>query len=310
MPNGASDGYRGRDEATPAGPVGAALADSFGARGVVFQLGVGAAVLLMGLLPVLAAFGLVETEGRIEPLGRLLAFVFGGVLMTLAAFILVTPFRAAARSHGAVTWRQAVTLGRRALRRRLDRRSAVAATGVGVIAAAYWSAAVGARPAWAAGRDELGAVLLIEFLVIHGFPFLTIAATFARTVTGRWRIVPAGALGLLLLLYGSFAWLLAGGVWGLLALGYLMLPNVLAFLRPARDGSVRIAVASRWGLKFFLFVLTAGVCGGGTFDDPAAIWQGAVYFTLLAGVELWRLDDVPGDLARILAPGTDAAASG
>jgi len=122
---------------------------------------------------------------------------------------------------------------------------------------------------------------------------------------GAGRFVAGGALGLLTALYGVFAWVAAGKLAGVLALLYLMSPNVLAFARAEPSGSARVLVTSRWVIKFALFMLTAMVVGSeGSFEGPGAVRVGAVYFTLLAVVELFRVVEIPMELLS----GADAAA--
>lgn len=270
---------------------------AFGSGIVYGQLAVGAAALMLGLFPVGAALGIVQTEGGIEPIGRLVALLFGGIFVAVGIVVGGMPFMAAARRHGAVTRAETLALGRRALAARMDARSIAGAGGVALLAVAYWLAVAGVGLPLLGDATELRAVVVIEFLVIHGFPFLVITASFGRRATGVGQLLGAVALVLLSALYVAFAWLAGGGIWGVAALLYLMAPNVIAFLRPGVQG--RVNLVSRWVLKFILFMLTASSVGEGSFDGPGALMVGAVYFTLLAAVELFRLDDVPGDLAGV-----------
>jgi len=264
---------------------------------VLAQLGGGAVALLLGAFPVLAALGLVETEGGIEPFARVFSFVFGAVFIALGGWVMARPFLAIARSHGAVTVRDAFRMALPHLTRRVTRTSVGAALGVGILALGFWLAVAGVSVPLLGGSDGMRAVVGIEFLVIHGFPFLVVAAIFARSTTGRGRVVATGALAALVMLYGAVAWKVAAGPGGLVALLYLMVPNVLAFLGTESPASNRVLVTSRWVIKLALFLLTAAVLGGGSFDGPEAVWVGAVYFTLLAGVELFRVVEIPGELA-------------
>jgi hypothetical protein len=261
------------------------------------RLGGGAAAVLLGLFPVLASLGQIETEGGIEPFARVFAFLFGAVFVAIGLWLVGAPLLALARAHGAASWRDALVLGRRHLGRRANPASMSAAAGVAGLAAGYWLAAGGITFAWLGGLDWLRALVIIEFLVIHGFPFLIVAAVFARGTRGRGRIVARGALGALLLLYGAMAWKTGGGIAGLVGLLYLILPNVLGFAGAEASVSLRVLVTSRWVIKFALFMLTASVIGGGSFDGPETVWIGAVYFTLLAGMEWFRIAEVPGELA-------------
>jgi len=261
------------------------------------QLGGGAAAVVLGAFPVLAAVGLIETEGGIEPFARVLAFVFGAVFVTIGGVLIGQPLLAIARKHGAVTRSDAVTLAWRHLVRRVTWTSLGAAAGVAVLALGSWLAVGGIAPSWVGGTDGLRALVLIEFLVIHGFPFLVFAALFFRNTRGRARVVTTGILGVLLFLYGAMAWKAGDGIWGLVALLYLLMPNVLAFAKADSPVSGRVLVVSRWVIKLALLLLTIGIIGGGSFDGPETVWVGAVYFTLLGGVEAFRVVEIPGEVA-------------
>jgi hypothetical protein len=255
------------------------------------------AATLLGAFPVLAGLGLIETDGGIEPFARVVAILFGGVFLTIGGVLLGNPLLGVARAHGAPTWRAGVRMGLHHLPHRPTLASSAAALGFAPLAVGYWLAISGITVEWLGGMAGLRALVIIEFLVIHGFPFLVIATWFAGNTGGVARVVAGGMLVLLLLLYSAFAWSAANGVGGLVALLYLVLPNILAFTKAESPGSGRLLVTSRWVVKFALFMLTTAVLGGGSFDGPEAIRVGAVYFTLLAGVELLRVVEIPGELA-------------
>jgi hypothetical protein len=264
---------------------------------VLARLGGGAVALILGLFPIFAALGLVETEGGIEPLARVFASLFGGVFVTLGGALIASPLLDVARAHGAVRRRDAVRLGVAHLRRRPTRSSAGAAAGVGLVAAGFWLAVLGITPSWLGGARGLGALVVVEFLVIHGFPFVVVAAIVARHATGRKQWLARAALAALVVLYGAIAWKAGDGVWGVAGLLYLMMPNVLAFLAARDGGSARVLVTSRWVVKFGMLMLIASMIGDGSLEGPAVLWIGAVYFTLLAGVEWYRIVEIPGELA-------------
>jgi len=224
--------------------------------------------------------------------------------VTIGAVLIANPLLGTARAHGAVTWRDATRLGFRQLLRRPTVASGGAALGVLPLAVGYWLGVSGITVGWLGGADGLRALVIIEFLVIHGFPFLVMAAWFARHTRGRARVVAGAALTLLMLLYGAMAWKAVGGVGGLLALLYLIMPNVLAFAMADAPVSARVLVTSRWVIKFGLLVLTTAILGGESFAVPETIRVGAVYFTLLAGAELLRVVEVPGELAHPDARGS------
>lgn len=264
---------------------------------VLGRLGGGALGVILGLFPIFAGLGLVETEGGIEPFARVFAILFGGVFVTLGGVLVESPLLEAARAHGAVTRQDALRLGLRHLRTRPTSASMGAAAGVALAALGFWLAAFGITFDWLGGAG-LGALVVIEFLVIHGFPFVVAAAMFARHTTGRNRLLARGTLGVLIVLYAAIAWKAGDGVWGVIGLLYLMAPNVLAFLGAHDGGTTRVLVTSRWVIKFGMLMLIAAMIGDGSLEGPAVLWIGAVYFTLLAGVELYRVVEIPGELVR------------
>ena len=104
-----------------------------------------------------------------------------------------------------------------------------------------------------ATATTLIALVSIEFLVIHGFPFLVLAAAFTRAVTGWRRIFPGTALALFILLYLAFAMKFGDGWSGVLTLGYLIAPNILAFLGGHEEGLLKYTLGARWALRFVTF---------------------------------------------------------
>jgi hypothetical protein len=264
---------------------------------VLGRLGGGALAVILGLFPVLAGVGLVGTEGGIEPLARVFAVLFGGVFVTFGGVLIASPLLETARRNGAVTWQAAVRMGLGHLRRRPTTASVGAGAGVALPALGFWLAASGVGVGRLGGTGGLRALVVIEFLVIHGFPFVVAAAMFARHTTGRTRVLARGALAALVLLYAAFAWKAGDGLWGVAGLLYLMAPNALAFLAARDGGSTRVLVTSRWVVKFGMLMLIASMIGDGSLQGPSVLWIGAVYFTLLVGVELYRVVEMPGELA-------------
>lgn len=272
-------------------------------------LALSAVCVLLGGLPILAALGAVETEGGIEPIGRVVAFLFGAVFVALGGAVMARPLRALARADGAETWSATWRLAGRRLVRRADPRSAGAALSVAALAAGCWMAYAGVALPWVGGADTFIGLVALEALVIHGFPFFLITVTFVRHTRAAARVVSATVLALLVIAYSVLAVVYGGGIEGLLWLGYLLIPNVLAVLRTDAGTATRVAAISRWAIKFALLFTLAGIVGGGSFDSPETLRLGATYFGALALVELFRITDVPSDLAaawRELPPGDDS----
>jgi hypothetical protein len=272
---------------------------------VPLRLAVGSVALILGLFPLLAGVGAIRTDEGIEPVGRVVVILFGAVFVTLGWMLLESALLEAARARGAVTRGDAARMALRHVRARPTWASGGAALGVALVAAGHWLAVAGVTVAWMGGAAWLRAIVIIEFLVIHGFPFMVVAVVLARNSAGGGRIAGRAMLGGLVLLYAAFAWKAGDGVWGVAALLYLMVPNVLAFARPHAGVSDRVLVVSRWAIKFTMLVLTAAVVGESSFDLPGVLWIGAVYFTLLAGVEAYRVVEMPGELMMLRDRGVE-----
>jgi len=275
------------------------------ARFLAAQLLAGVCVLL-GAMPVLAALGLMRASARIEPWARPVALLFGCAFLVPGLAIVALPLRYLAVLQGA-HGTAAVRLGLQRLRERIDRPAMVSAVTTALVAAAYWAALAGATLPAIGTPETLAAMLSVEFLVIHGFPFFVLLGALLLHSRGVWRTALALWLGPLIAGYGVLAWHFGGGAPGLAALGYLLVPNVVAMARSDTRLSVRAAVASRWCLKFATFVLSAATVGDGTTAGAGGVAVGAAYFTLMAMMELVRAADLPVDLAVTwnTLPGTD-----
>ncbi len=99
--------------------------------------------------------------------------------------------------------------------------------------------------------------------------------------------------------YGLFAWVFGGGAWGIVALLYLLIPNVLAFAHMTPHKGTRTLAVSRWGVKFLIFVLIAAMTSSGDIAGPESLLLGALYFAVLTVVELYRVVEIPPDLATV-----------
>jgi hypothetical protein len=183
---------------------------------------------------------------------------------------------------------------------RVTRGSLVSAVLLAPLAWSYWSATHSGRTAWGPTPQSLEELVAIEFLVIHGFPFLAFSATPIRSAErfGRrlgWALV-LGFGGL----YSLFAWDVAGP-WGIVGLCYLMLPNVLAFARSENNWAVRTTAAARWGVQFILFFGIAVMLDQTSLRGPKNLGVGLYYFASQVLVELFRVAELPLDLGAAWA---------
>jgi hypothetical protein len=270
----------------------------------------GAAVLLLlGTMPILAGLGVVRSGDAIEPWARVVAILFGLVFFLPGAAIVVLPVRYLAGTLGARSWTEVLRLGASRLRGRVNASSIGGAATIGILAIASWMALEGRSLFWTGSRDSLSQIVTVEFLVIHGFPFFVIVGSFVRHTRRAARFVAIVWLAILIGPYAFLAWKLGGGLEGLAALAYLLVPNVLAVVRPRARLAPRVTAVSRWVVKFAVFVLVAATIGDGSVQGPGSIAVGAVYFTLLTLIELFRVPELPLDLAVAwnALPGTDGA---
>lgn len=137
----------------------------------------------------------------------------------------------------------------------------------------------------------------IEFLLIHGFPFLILWALFAANRLGAMRV--AGALIFILVagFYAGAASNVAGSYQGALIFLYLLIPDLISYTRSDPDEYVRPRIAMRWALQF-LGMLTALVVSNTEFLQNSASFQaGLLFFSWIALMELFRLADIPLDIA-------------
>lgn len=250
----------------------------------------------MGGALVLMAVGLIQPDERPGIGARIVAFLFGAVLVSLGFRGLVAPLAALARANGASDWLSALRMGGRRLVRRTDLPSLAAAAALAPLVLGYWTEGRGGR-AWGLSRETLMGLVPIEFLLIHGFPFLAIAASFARLPDRAPRWVGRAAVMAFLLLYSSFAWGVFDGPSGVLVLLYLSLPNVLAFAGGRHDWTVRTTAVARWVIKFIPFFGLAMLLNQTSFDDPGVLPLGLYYFGMQTLVELFRVAELPLDLA-------------
>jgi hypothetical protein len=143
----------------------------------------------------------------------------------------------------------------------------------------------------------LMSMVLIEFLLIHGFPFLVFAAALVRVADGRKRILFSVALGTLILLYGAFAWSAGGGWQGVAGLAWLAAPNVLAFLHRGDAWAMRMAAIGRWVIRFIAFFGIAMFMEDRSLRGAGTLPLGAWYFAVMVGCELFRVFELPLDLS-------------
>ncbi|MCC6190442.1 MAG: hypothetical protein IT318_15545 [Anaerolineales bacterium] len=251
-----------------------------------------------GLLAI-AAFGLVPGMETDTPL---LAFCvstpFATIMVGVALSICRQLIHATGLANGITTGRLLAKLaillvGRPALR------SVAAFLSPLVLALQYWETDRGfVLKLPGVTEASLIAAMRIEFLLIHGFPFLIFWAFLAIHRLGVIRVAGASIFVLVAALYAGAATSVAGSYQGALIFLYLLIPDIIAFARRGLDGYVRPRLALRWTLQF-LGMLSALVISGTEFTQNSATFQaGLLFFLRIALMEFFRLADIPLDIAE------------
>jgi hypothetical protein len=258
---------------------------------------VGAVLLIgfMGSVLFAASVGLVESDDTPGVFARIVMFCFGGTMFLIAGFI---GWRMTAELVGrppkdyfGILWEVTTrTFGRIELRS-----CAAAAMLAPLVYALFTPHAVAAW--WRPSAEVLMTLMPLEFLVIHGFPFLVFLALLVRGSQGIPRWCWIGVMLLLILMYGALAWQEAGGLLGVLALLWLITPNILAFGRAEDDWHLRVAAVTRWVLRFVVFAAFAILLDERSLRGEGNIRLGAAYFSAILLLELFRIFELPLDIA-------------
>ncbi|MDP9143954.1 MAG: hypothetical protein M3N43_04545, partial [Actinomycetota bacterium] len=160
--------------------------------------------------------GLVEPDDAPGLFARIVMFFFGGIMLFMAGLlgwrITAELLEFPPNDFLGIAWRSAATMFDR-----IEPRSCIAAA---MLAPLVWAFLTPWAPPtwWRPSSDALIALIPLEFLLIHGFPFLVFLALLIRGTEGKVRWFWIGVMLLLILMYGALAWQEAGGILGLLAL--------------------------------------------------------------------------------------------
>jgi hypothetical protein len=261
----------------------------------LLAIGMVTLVAFMGSFVFAASLGLVDNGERPTILARIVMFCFGGTLLGMALFI---GWRMTAELLGrppkdylGILWRLATGAFER-----IDLRSTLAAAMLAPLVWAYVTPHATAAW-WRPSADSLIALIPLEFLLIHGFPFLVFLALLIRGTEGWARRFWIGAILLLILLYGALAWQEAGGLLGLLALLWLIAPNILAFLKGDDAWHLRIAAGARWLLRLVTLFGFSIILEQNSLRGEGNLLLGAVYFSAILLLELFRIFELPIDIA-------------
>lgn len=260
---------------------------------------IGIGVVLMvgfaGALVFAASLGLVESDDTPGVFARIVMFGFGGVLLGVSGFL---AWRITAELVD-LSPKDHLGIVVRVLRETFERvefRSVVSAL---LLAPLVWAFLTPRALAgwWRPSAEALIALIPLEFLLIHGFPFLVFVALLVRGTAGWARGIWVAVMLLLLLMYGALAWQEAGGVYGLLGLLWLIAPNILAFLRSDDAWHFRVAAVARWLLRLVVFFGLAILIDERSLRGEGNLRLGALYFSAILVLELFRVFELPLDIA-------------
>lgn len=258
-------------------------------------LGLTALLLFMGLPLVLIGVGVLRTDDVPGVAGRIAMVVFGTAISmagVVQAYRMVRVFSRVPDAGAPMVIAAALV--------RLVQRVTPASAGAAlVLLPLAWAYQHPDGPAawWLPSADMLMSMVLIEFLLIHGFPFLVFAASLVRVADGRKRVAFGVALGALILLYGAFAWSAGGGWPGVVGLAWLAAPNVLAFLHRGDAWTMRVAAIGRWAIRFIAFFGIAMFMDDRSLTGAGTLPLGARYFAVMVACELFRVFELPLDLS-------------
>ena len=261
----------------------------------LMALGLTALLLFMGVPLMLIGVGVLRTDDVPGVAGRIAMVVFGTAISMTGVVQAYRIMLAFSRVPDA----GALIVVSAALVRLVQRVTWTSAGAALLLVPLAWAYQHPDAPSswWRPSADMLMAMVLIEFLLIHGFPFLVFAASLVRVADGRKRVAFGVALGALILLYGAFAWSAGGGWQGVVGLAWLAAPNVLAFLHRGEAGTMRVAAIGRWAIRFIAFFGIAMFMEDRSLTGTGTLPLGARYFAVLVACELFRVFELPLDLS-------------
>jgi hypothetical protein len=137
----------------------------------------------------------------------------------------------------------------------------------------------------------------IEFLLIHGYPFLIFWALLAISRLGMLRIVGGLIFLLVAALYTGAAINIDGSFYGALIFLYLLIPDLISFARSDPDEYVRPRLAMRWCLQFFGMLFALIVTNSQFLQNSSTFLAGGLFFGWITFMELFRVADIPLDIA-------------
>jgi hypothetical protein len=265
-----------------------------GRSGFLIGCGVILAFLFMGGAIFLMAIGVITPDETPTWYARVIMVLFGGGILG-AGLAMLWRLAVAFAPPGEADFLGVTGAAGRGMVRRIDRNSLLAAGLLLPLVWGYWHPYEDAW--WRPSADTLIALVAIEFLLIHGFPFLAFTASLTRAVEGWRKLFPGTVLALLVLLYLAFAMKFGEGWTGVLTLGYLLAPNVLGFVNAAEEGVTKYALGARWAIRFVTFFGLAMILDERTLQGAGNLRVGGAYFAVVLLQELFRVFSLPVDLA-------------
>lgn len=167
-----------------------------------------------------------------------------------------------------------------------------------LLAFQFWQTEDGFLPRFpGATETTLFHAMRIEFLLIHGFPFLIFWANIAITKSGIPRIAGGAIFLLVATLYAGAAVNIEGSFNGALIFLYLLIPDLISFARNDSNEYVRSRLAMRWCLQFVGMMASLIVSQSNLLQNAETFLAGRLFFLWIAIMEFFRLADIPLDIA-------------
>ena len=245
-----------------------------------------------------AALGLIpDMQSDTPVLAFCVAIPFSAVILWVCLSMCWMPIKASGIAEG-ISRRQLLTKLLTLLMKRFNLWSFAAALLPAFLVVQYWETNTGFL-LQIPGVSEVTLIhtLRIQFLLIHGFPFLIFWALLAITGSGTLRILGGLIFLLVSVLYTGAAVNIDDSFFGAFAFLYLLIPDLISFVKNDFQSNVRQRLAMRWCLQFLGMLFVLIVTDSQFLQNSSTFLAGRLFFSWLTFMEFFRLADIPIDIA-------------